>query len=117
MVHRDIKPSNLVLVREGRKRTVKILDFGLAKATSEKAGGSDLTGTGVLLGTPEFVAPEQTTDAARADIRADVYSLGCTLYYLLAGRPPFTASSIFAVLLPHRASAPEPLATVLPKVP
>ena len=89
MVHRDIKPSNLMLAREGNKPIVKVLDFGLAKVTSEGQGDSGLTGEGQMLGTPDYIAPEQIRDAQSADIRADIYSLGCTLYYLLAGRPPF----------------------------
>jgi serine/threonine protein kinase len=90
MVHRDIKPHNLILSRQGKKHAVKILDFGLAKATREGGEGDRaLTGTGMMLGTPDYMAPEQTLDAAKADIRADIYSLGCTLYYLLAGSPPF----------------------------
>jgi tRNA A-37 threonylcarbamoyl transferase component Bud32 len=109
MVHRDIKPHNLMLVREGRKRTVKILDFGLAKATSEKASVSDLTATGMVLGTPDYIAPEQTLDAATADIRADIYSLGCTLYFLLAGKAPFQAASLYELLRQHQEEAAVPL--------
>jgi hypothetical protein len=110
MVHRDLKPQNLILSRQGKKHLVKILDFGLAKATQEKGGpGHDLTGTGVMLGTPEYMAPEQTRDAARADIRADLYSLGCTLYFLLSGRPPFQADSLYALLYAHQAREAVPL--------
>ena len=93
MVHRDIKPGNLILARDGKKHVLKILDFGLAKACSEQAAEQDLTGTGQMLGTPDYMAPEQWRDAARADIRADIYSLGCTLYFLLAGQPPFRAAA------------------------
>ena len=87
MVHRDIKPSNLMLAREGNKPVIKILDFGLAKVTSEGAVDGGLTHEGQMLGTPDYIAPEQTVNAQKADIRADIYSLGCTLYYLL-DRPP-----------------------------
>jgi serine/threonine protein kinase len=128
MVHRDIKPQNLILARENKKHIVKILDFGLAKATRE---GEDtdrgLTGTGAMLGTPDYIAPEQTLDAAKADIRADIYSLGCTLYYLLAGTPPFKANSQFELLRAHhqteatrldrlRADVPAELANVVAKM-
>ena len=89
MVHRDIKPGNLMLAREGNRPVVKVLDFGLAKVTSEGAGDGGLTHEGQMLGTPDYIAPEQTVDAQKADIRADIYSLGCTLYYLLTGGPPF----------------------------
>ena len=89
MVHRDIKPGNLMLSREGKKAVVKVLDFGLAKVTSEGQADSGLTREGQMLGTPDFIAPEQIRDAQSADIRADIYSLGCTLYYLLTGDPPF----------------------------
>jgi serine/threonine protein kinase/WD40 repeat protein len=118
MVHRDIKPQNLILAREGKKHVVKILDFGLAKATREgEEADSGLTGSGAMMGTPDYIAPEQTLDAARADIRADIYSLGCTLYFLLAGRPPFKGNSQFELLLAHRSASATPLGQVRPDVP
>ncbi len=117
MVHRDIKPQNLILAREGNKHVVKILDFGLAKATREKADDTGLTGEGQMLGTPDYIAPEQMLDAAKADIRADIYSLGCTLYYLLAGRPPFRGSSLGAVLMAHQTQEAKPLNSLRAEVP
>ena len=117
MVHRDIKPQNLILAREGKKHIVKVLDFGLAKATREKKEDTGLTGEGKMLGTPDYIAPEQTLDAAKADIRADIYSLGCTLYYLLSGRPPFRASSLGAMLLAHQMNEAKPLNLESPEVP
>ncbi len=81
MVHRDIKPANLMLARDGKKPIVKVLDFGLAKVTSEGQTDNALTREGQMLGTPDYIAPEQIRDAQSADIRADIYSLG--LYALL----------------------------------
>jgi formylglycine-generating enzyme required for sulfatase activity/tRNA A-37 threonylcarbamoyl transferase component Bud32 len=117
MVHRDIKPHNLILTRQGNTPIVKVLDFGLAKATRAGQTATDLTGTGQMMGTPEYVAPEQALDAARADIRADVYGLGCTLYYLLNGAPPFAGRSTFEVLQAQVSAQPRPLDEVRPDVP
>jgi hypothetical protein len=117
MVHRDIKPQNLILAREGRKHLVKILDFGLAKATSEKRIERELTGVGRMLGSPDYMAPEQILDASTADIRADIYSLGCTLYYLLTGAPCFQANSLLELLQAHQSLAAKPLNLVRPEIP
>jgi formylglycine-generating enzyme required for sulfatase activity/serine/threonine protein kinase len=127
MVHRDIKPHNLILSRQGKMHQVKILDFGLAKATRAGNEDSGLTGAGRMLGTPDYIAPEQTLDAASADIRADIYSLGCTLYFLLTGSPPFKGKSLFEILQAHismdavsldqvRAEVPAELAAVVAKM-
>ncbi|HVC93699.1 MAG TPA: protein kinase, partial [Pirellulales bacterium] len=102
MVHRDIKPNNLMLTVEGKKHVIKILDFGLSKATSEKSAGTSLTKSGQMLGTPDYMSPEQTLNAQQADIRADIYSLGCTLYYLLSGGPPFQEASLYGILEAHQ---------------
>jgi serine/threonine protein kinase/formylglycine-generating enzyme required for sulfatase activity len=117
MVHRDIKPNNLMLAVQGKKHVVKILDFGLAKATSEKGAEAGLTKSGQMLGTPDYVAPEQTLDAHKADIRADIYSLGCTLYFLLSGGPPFQEASLYEILEAHHTREPKPLNLVRPDVP
>lgn len=86
LVHRDIKPSNLLLSRDG---TVKLVDFGLARLASNQTA---LTTTGQMIGTLDYLAPEQAGDARRVDIRSDIYSLGCTFYFLLTGRAPFSGA-------------------------
>ena len=117
MVHRDIKPHNLILARAGKKHSVKILDFGLAKASSEKKVDTRITQFGAMLGTPDYIAPEQILDAATADIRADIYSLGCTLYYLLTGAPPFGAGSLLDLLQAHQTTIAQPLNILRADVP
>jgi formylglycine-generating enzyme required for sulfatase activity/tRNA A-37 threonylcarbamoyl transferase component Bud32 len=114
MVHRDIKPQNLMLTPKGQ---VKILDFGLAKLASERGTGKGLTASGAYMGTPDYSAPEQATDARSADIRADLYSLGCTLYCLLAGHPPFQEDTAVKTILAHLEKVPRPLTELRPDVP
>jgi len=109
MVHRDIKPSNLMLSRHAKRAVIKILDFGLAKATREGPVDRSLTHEGQMLGTPDYMAPEQISDARRADTRADIYSLGCTLYYLLTGAPPFRATNLYDILQAHHSMDALPL--------
>jgi formylglycine-generating enzyme required for sulfatase activity/serine/threonine protein kinase len=116
LVHRDIKPHNLMLSRKGDKATVKILDFGLAKAAREENVEGGLTATGQALGTPDYIAPEQIIDAQTADIRADIYSLGGTLYYLLTGHPPFQAKSLYDLYQAHISRDADPLNLVRPDV-
>src|SRR5205807_1056159 len=94
----------------------KVVDFGLAKATAESPADRELTGTNQMMGTPGYTAPEQLRDAKSADIRADVYSLGCTLYCLLAGHPPFKGGSAYEVLMVQQTEA-QPLSEVRPEVP
>jgi eukaryotic-like serine/threonine-protein kinase len=106
MVHRDLKPHNLMLTPDG---WVKILDFGLACFASEAASAAALTGTGLVLGTVDYIAPEQADNAHQADIRSDIYSLGCTLYHLLAGRPPFPTGTPVQKLMAHLNKDPQPL--------
>ena len=119
MVHRDIKPSNLIVSsHDGRKAVVKILDFGLAKMTSEVGFAKNLTGSNKMMGTPDFIAPEQILDAATADIRADIYSLGCSSLYLPPdGTPPFRGGSVYEVLHAHNTAEARPLNLVRPEVP
>jgi serine/threonine protein kinase len=86
LVHRDIKPSNIILAREG---TVKLLDLGLARLQDDTCTGDAATQTGQVMGTPDFMAPEQAAGGDNVDARADIYGLGCTFYALLAGHGPF----------------------------
>ena len=97
IIHRDIKPSNLLLTSDGR---VKITDFGLAKARASIGHTLDLTSTGVVMGTPLYMSPEQGR-GGHVDHRSDMYSLGATLYFLLTGSPPFEADSAIAIILKH----------------
>ncbi|PLW73947.1 serine/threonine protein kinase, partial [Streptomyces sp. DJ] len=111
IVHRDIKPSNLLV----HDRTLKIADFGIARFTDETAAGT-ATGTGRILGTVGYLAPERAKGGP-AGFASDVYALGCVLYELLSGRPPFEADNPAAVLFQHVDSDPEPLARTRSDVP
>ncbi len=131
MVHRDVKPQNLMLSRGGQ---VKVLDLGLAKFVQEaelpplSAGSSadaaaagldpNLTSASQFMGTPDYLSPEQARNSARVDARADVYSLGCTLYFLLTGRPPFRhAKGLLDKLLAHVNEPPPAVRDLRPDVP
>ncbi len=120
VVHRDVKPSNLMLARVGSgKARVVVIDWGLAKRAGEVAGGPTdaATDSGVGMGTADYIAPEQARDAAAVDTRADVYSLGATLYCLLTGRPPFQGRPELDKLLAHRREPFPPLNRSRPDVP
>ena len=109
LVHRDVKPSNLLLSRDG---TVKVLDLGLALLQGESRRQEELTSTGQVMGTLDYIAPEQASDSHLVDVRADVYSLGCTLFKLLTGRAPFADSqhdSALKKLLAHAQDTPPAL--------
>src|SRR5207302_5038885 len=97
LVHRDIKPSNLFLTAEG----VKLLDLGLARPQAAGAQG-ELTQNNSVMGTPDYLAPEQAVDPRKAGARSDLYSLGCTLYFLLTGQPPFPEGTLTQKLLAHQ---------------
>lgn len=117
LIHRDIKPSNLLFaIKEG---LVKILDMGLAKlpAAPDSDTANPLTEPEAVIGTPDFAAPEQVRQPHLADIRADLYSLGCTFYFLLTGRPPFPGSTVGEKLVKHQLDEAEPVEKINPEVP
>jgi serine/threonine protein kinase len=97
--------------------TVKVLDFGLARVLRQQAQPGQSTGEGTVMGTADYIAPEQAQDSRTADIRADVYSLGCTLYHLLSGRVPFPEGTPFVKILQHVGHDPEPLDRLCPELP
>jgi Protein kinase domain len=108
LVHRDVKPGNIMIDREAR---VKVMDFGIARAAADDT----LTQTGMVLGTASYLSPEQA-QGMPVDARSDVYSLGCVLYEMLAGQPPFTGESPVAIAYKHVNEDPAPLSETEPKV-
>ena len=117
IIHRDIKPHNLLLDETG---AVKITDLGLARlnhGTGGPAAGADVTMAGGAIGTADYMPPEQALDATTIDHRADIYSLGCTLHFLLSGKPPFSGPTIMAILLAHQGAPIPALRSVQPQTP
>ena len=107
IVHRDIKPGNLLRDADG---VVKVADLGLARLSDTEGGpggSTSLTQAGTVFGTVDYMSPEQAVDSGDVDQRADIYSLGCTLYFLLTGLPPYQGGTVMAVMLKHR-DAPIP---------
>jgi serine/threonine protein kinase len=104
IVHRDLKPANIMRLTDG---TVKICDFGIARLGHDIGFTSRLTGTGIAMGTPHYMSPEQIS-GAEVDQRSDLYSFGCVLYELATGVPPFDLDDAWAVLIGHRDTPPEP---------
>ncbi len=107
VVHRDIKPSNIILTPDG---TAKLVDMGLARNFFQQSSpASELTQAGVTLGTFDYISPEQALDPRDADVRSDIYSLGCTLYHAITGQPPFSKGSALQKILQHQNdSVPDP---------
>jgi serine/threonine protein kinase len=120
IVHRDLKPDNLFLSTDGSPRTavaIKILDFGIAKLVSGNSEGDmHKTRTGSMLGTPAYMSPEQARDASSIDDRADIYALGCILFEMIAGRPPFVRAGAGEVMIAHVIEAPPTLSSLVPDV-
>jgi hypothetical protein len=116
VVHRDLKPANVLLEGEDERATAKVADFGIARlAGPAGAGEESLTDSGAVMGTVHYMSPEQCR-GEEADAQSDVYAIGCVLYELLAGRPPFTAESALALLEKHRTEAPDSLVGLRPEV-
>lgn len=113
VVHRDIKPSNIIITPAGRARLV---DMGLARL-HQVAGDHDLTVSGMTLGTFDYISPEQARDPRLADVRSDLYSLGCTIFYMLVGRPPFADGTMVQKLLQHQQDPPPAIEALRPDVP
>ncbi|MCI0703792.1 MAG: serine/threonine protein kinase [Planctomycetia bacterium] len=123
-VHRDIKPSNVLVAGERHipqatePAVVKILDLGLTRAMDpDDMAMPDLTRDHTIVGTPDYMAPEQAKNSKLVDCRADLYSLGCTLYFLLAGHPPFPEGNKLEKLMYHQLNTPRPIQTLRPDVP
>lgn len=130
LIHRDLKPANMMLAqvkgKDGKPTgqvTVKILDLGLSRTFAEESGdlqestaNSALTQEGIVLGTPDYMSPEQARNARAADIRSDIYGLGCVLFHLLSGEPPFPDTNIISQMIRHSTETPRRLKELNPEV-
>jgi serine/threonine protein kinase len=114
VTHRDIKPSNFLLTREGDKLRVKLTDLGLARTVSDEE--FRVTRAGSTVGTVDYLSPEQARDSASADIRSDIYSLGCTFYQMLTGQPPFSEGGLGERIYKHLEAEPADVREVNPTV-
>lgn len=103
VVHRDIKPSNVIITPQGR---AKLVDMGLARLQQVDPSSGDLTASGVTLGTFDYISPEQARDPRNADVRSDIYSLGCTMYFIVTGQPPYPQGTVLQKLLQHQGDEP-----------
>ena len=106
VIHRDIKPSNILIMVDGR---AKLVDMGLARLHQMDSSTEDLTASGVTLGTFDYISPEQARDPRNTDVRSDLYSLGCTLFFMLTGKPPFPDGTVLQKLLSHSGDEPPDL--------
>ena len=113
VVHRDIKPSNIIITPAGR---AKLVDMGLARRF-ERGGDDGLTQSGMTLGSFDYISPEQARDPRDVDVRSDLYSLGCTLFHMLTGRPPFPGGTVIQKLIQHQEESPADVRALNPAVP
>jgi serine/threonine protein kinase len=115
LIHRDLKPSNIIITPNDH---AKVLDLGLALMEGEAAGEREVVGgQGYVVGTMDYIAPEQTDDPSKVDARCDLYALGCTMYLALTGRPPFPGGTSRDKILRHRSEEPAPITALNPAVP
>jgi serine/threonine protein kinase len=119
IVHRDLKPDNVYLiVHKGRKNFVKVVDFGIARVTDDSGESTGKTQTGMVMGTPAYMSPEQGSgQSSKIDGRSDIYSLGCMMYQMAAGRLPFPGSNFGEVLMGHLQQRPPSLRELKPETP
>jgi eukaryotic-like serine/threonine-protein kinase len=115
VIHRDMKPSNIMITPHDH---AKVLDLGLAFTEGEEVDDIEVVGgKGYIVGSIDYMAPEQTRDPTNIDVRADIYALGCCLYFALTGRPPFPYGSVYDKVKSHRHEAPEPIRNRYPQIP
>ncbi len=114
VVHRDIKPSNLIITPLGQ---AKLIDMGLARLREGSHAAMDLTASGMTLGTFDYISPEQARDPRNADVRSDIYSLGCTWFFMFTGRPPFLGGTVLQKLLQHQTDQPPDVRQLRPDLP
>jgi len=116
LIHRDLKPSNIMVTPNGH---AKVLDLGMAIVQGEVAGDDKtiIGGVGYILGTMDYIAPEQAEDSTKVDARSDLYALGCTMYFALTGRPPFPGGTSLDKILCHRESFPDAITELNPTIP
>ena len=113
VVHRDVKPSNIIITPTGR---AKLVDLGLARNPELNQTSEDLTSDGTTLGTFDYISPEQARDPRGVDVRSDIYSLGCTIYHMLTGEPPYPEGNAFQKLLDHQGKQPPDPARKNPRI-
>jgi serine/threonine-protein kinase len=114
VIHRDIKPSNIIITPDGQ---AKVVDMGLARVHHVGTTQADLTASGTTLGTFDYISPEQARDPRSADVRSDLYSLGCTIFFMLTGQPPFLDGTPVQKLLRHQTDEPPDLRTLRGEIP